>query len=86
MCLILTSVLQVLLVYKEDQIHSYSYVAVSLPLFVSIITLMLTSFGTKAGNQCKLYSDQNSDQNSIRIKNLQFSILTESGHLNLLRL
>ena len=46
-------VLQILLVNRQDG-QDYQYLAVVLPLFVSLFTLMLMSFGTKGGNQCKL--------------------------------
>lgn len=48
-------IFQVLLTYKEDGVKDYTYIAVTLPLFVSLFTLMLMSFGSKAGNQCKKY-------------------------------
>ena len=45
--------LQVLLAYKEDSVKEYTYIAVTLPLFVSLFTLIMMSFGSKGANQCK---------------------------------
>ena len=49
-------ILQVLLVNKQDGLDSYKYIGVTLPLFVSLFTLVLMSFSAKGANQCK-YSD-----------------------------
>ena len=43
---------QILLVNKQDG-RDYQFLAVVLPLFISLFTLILMSFGTKGGNQCK---------------------------------
>ncbi|KAK2147242.1 hypothetical protein LSH36_562g01039 [Paralvinella palmiformis] len=45
-------VFEILLVNKEDGIHlELTYTEVAIPLLISLVTLMLMSFGTKGGNQ-----------------------------------
>lgn len=43
-------VFQILLVNKEDGVNSLPYIAVVLPLLISLLTLILMSFGAKGGN------------------------------------
>ena len=45
--------LQILLVNKQDGSGEYTYLSVVLPLFISLATLIIMSFGAKGGNQCK---------------------------------
>ena len=46
------SIFQILLVNKEDGVNSLPYIAVVLPLLISLLTLILMSFGAKGGNHC----------------------------------
>lgn len=45
--------LQILLVHKLDGHNSLSYVCVFVPLWLSLLTLMATTFGQKGGNHCE---------------------------------
>lgn len=44
---------QILLVHKLDGHNSLSYVCVFVPLWLSLLTLMATTFGQKGGNHCE---------------------------------
>lgn len=46
-------ILQILLVHKLDGHNSLSYVCVFVPLWLSLLTLMATTFGQKGGNHCE---------------------------------
>lgn len=45
--------LQILLVHKLDGHNSLSYMCVFVPLWLSLLTLMATTFGQKGGNHCE---------------------------------
>ena len=45
--------LQILLVHKLDGHNNFSYVPVFVPLWVSLLTLMGTTFGQKGCNHCE---------------------------------
>lgn len=44
-------VFEILLVNKNDGVQEMSYIAVALPLFISLFALMLMAFGARTGNQ-----------------------------------
>lgn len=44
---------EILLVHKLDGHNSLSYVCVFVPLWLSLLTLMATTFGQKGGNHCE---------------------------------
>lgn len=52
-CLFFFFFLQILLVHKLDGHYNSNYVPVFVPLWVSLVTLMATTFGQKGGNHCK---------------------------------
>lgn len=44
-----------LLANRLDGDNHFKYTAITVPLFVSLITMICLSFGSKGGNQCKYY-------------------------------
>ena len=46
-------IFQVLLANRLDGDNHFKYTAITVPLFVSLITLIGLSFGAKGGNHCK---------------------------------
>jgi len=49
---------QILLVHKLDGHNSLSYVCVFVPLWLSLLTLMATTFGQKGGNHCEYFNTE----------------------------
>ena len=47
-------IFQVLLANRLDGDNHFKYTAITVPLFISLITLVGLSFGAKGGNHCKL--------------------------------
>lgn len=45
--------IQILLVHKLDGHNKLSYVSLFVPLWVSLVTLMASTFGQKGGNHCE---------------------------------
>jgi hypothetical protein len=46
-------VLQIMLANRLDEDNHFKYTAITVPLYISLLTLILLSFGAKGGNQCK---------------------------------
>uniref|UniRef100_A0A8C9FI27 Transmembrane protein 185A n=1 Tax=Pavo cristatus TaxID=9049 RepID=A0A8C9FI27_PAVCR len=44
---------EILLVHRLDGHNSFSFIPIFVPLWLSLITLMATTFGQKGGNHCK---------------------------------
>ena len=52
-------IFQVLLANRLDGDNHFKYTAITVPLFISLITLVGLSFGAKGGNHCKLANIHN---------------------------
>ena len=44
---------QILLSNRLDNVNSFKYTAITMPLLLSLATLVCLSFGSKGGNNCK---------------------------------
>ena len=45
--------LQILLSNRLDNVNSFKYIAITVPLLLSLATLVCLSFGSKGGNNCE---------------------------------
>ena len=49
---------QVLLANRLDEENHFKYTAITVPLFISLLTLIGLSFGAKGGNHCKFMTSR----------------------------
>ena len=46
-------VVQIMLANRLDKVNSFEYMSITVPLLLSLATLVCLSFGSKGGNNCK---------------------------------